>query len=1070
MKAVVGAPVASGFWEGRLGAWGWGEQTTATGHPAAEWVKLEKLPAVNPRQSGVLRVIASPELVRKNHGWWTGIKTPLTQWANGVLWDDNPLRIGTKEYRHGLGCPASSKVVVRLPGHGKTFSAIAGVEPTDEKAVDVFSVTVDDKVVFRSGTLKGKTEGLPVNVELGGASEFTLEVEAAGKKVDEWGGRGDWAEAKVELADGREVWLDEMLLCYPLESGPIETGGEERLNFAPFGYVYRPDRPAGENPSETQFINTGNATTTTPLGGILWAERRPIRRVELHFPAGHALDPKDLVLRLVAASWWKGAMSWAVLPSEPVVLDCTGSESNGDTLVYELEYPLLASHLSLHHKSTSEKPPIPEIQIFSDSALKKMKIEIEWGLAVGQEGRRFDGRLEAYNGRIEEIGPLPGKSGVSMQGKEGWRSASVGKNRRGIVAEVSYVYNDAVTHGNFKKTWWPNRTVVTVWTSSGSFSFVPRELESGEPIWVPSMGFYVAKAGSGEEGRQYAQQWAAKGAKTIRQRVREREELTLDRTLDAYSGKSRPPIPAPGDDVKDKATLAGINLEPGMQIEIPDKTLLAAWRLAYWHVKRRALDKNADGNHIITDYWYGPIGAECATVIEALDSAGCEEEITRTGFEPWFKDQGKVQHVYGWFKDVDGTLLRASGDAQEETCSDGTAAMLYAMARHYQLTGNREWVKSRLSNLQAACQWIVRQRQWWANKVGRQSLSYGLFPPCGTGDLDLGIDPIICQTTQAWEYNGLKAAAEAIADVEPQSGAAFLEEAQALRQANLAAWEKAIALTPVVKVKDGASRRFMPSVPYLPGLCYELAPPTNAGEGELVWLMDGNCSVQLAFNILSPDDPRLDEALDVVEDNLFLAAEDKPDDAWFGRVSAKYLLLPAQCYVAMAHLRRDDVPNFLRATFTQYGCEISPQARYVFREGTTGFDPWNDKIQEAAAFVLRIRSMLVMEDDNLLYLARGTPRAWLEQGQKISVQNAPSNYGTVGYEIVSDVDNGKIHATLELPSRHAPQAVLLRLRHPKAAPIKSVTVNGKPWTRLKADRETIDLKGLNGTVAVVANY
>jgi len=70
------------------------------------------------------------------------------------------------------------------------------------------------------------------------------------------------------------------------------------------------------------------------------------------------------------------------------------------------------------------------------------------------------------------------------------------------------------------------------------------------------------------------------------------------------------------------------------------------------------------------------------------------------------------------------------------------------------------------------------------------------------------------------------------------------------------------------------------------------------------------------------------------------------------------------------------------------------------------------------------------------------------------VQNAPSAFGTVGYEINSDVDNGKIHAAVELPARKQPQAVLLRLRHPTAAPIRSLTVNGKNWTKVKADKET----------------
>jgi hypothetical protein len=127
------------------------------------------------------------------------------------------------------------------------------------------------------------------------------------------------------------------------------------------------------------------------------------------------------------------------------------------------------------------------------------------------------------------------------------------------------------------------------------------------------------------------------------------------------------------------------------------------------------------------------------------------------------------------------------------------------------------------------------------------------------------------------------------------------------------------------------------------------------------------------------------------------------------------------------------------------------------------------------------RNLLVREDGGTLWLARATPRAWLDQGKRIAVKNAPTYFGTLAYEIVSDVDNGKITATVEMPARppapdegerarKAPKEVVLRFRHPKAAPITSVTVNGKPWTEFNKDKETITLKGLTGTVAVTAQY
>jgi hypothetical protein len=114
--------------------------------------------------------------------------------------------------------------------------------------------------------------------------------------------------------------------------------------------------------------------------------------------------------------------------------------------------------------------------------------------------------------------------------------------------------------------------------------------------------------------------------------------------------------------------------------------------------------------------------------------------------------------------------------------------------------------------------------------------------------------------------------------------------------------------------------------------------------------------------------------------------------------------------------------------------------------------------------------MLVMESGDSLWLARATPRAWLEQGKKIAVKDSPTHFGTVAYEIVSDVDNGKINATVEMPSRNAPESVVLRFRHPRRAVIQSVTVNGNPWESFDKDKEIINLKGLTGTVNVRAMY
>jgi len=124
----------------------------------------------------------------------------------------------------------------------------------------------------------------------------------------------------------------------------------------------------------------------------------------------------------------------------------------------------------------------------------------------------------------------------------------------------------------------------------------------------------------------------------------------------------------------------------------------------------------------------------------------------------------------------------------------------------------------------------------------------------------------------------------------------------------------------------------------------------------------------------------------------------------------------------------------------------------------------------AGWFLENFRNMLIMEDGESLWVGRGTPRAWLEQGKRISVERAPTYFGAASFEIVSDAANGSITATVRVPDRRPPKSVLVRLRHPQAAPIRSVAVNGETWDRFDPRREVIELTGVAGEVVVKARY
>ena len=150
-----------------------------------------------------------------------------------------PLTLGKTPYARGLYCHAVSRVIVRLPAPGKTFRAVVGVDSNPQtsggRGSVVFSVTVQNKTAFKTDVMHENTPARSVNVDLAGVTTFTLEVGDAGDGIS--CDQADWADARVALADGRELWLGDLPLSD--QPAPVRTGN------LPFSFVYD-GRPADD--------------------------------------------------------------------------------------------------------------------------------------------------------------------------------------------------------------------------------------------------------------------------------------------------------------------------------------------------------------------------------------------------------------------------------------------------------------------------------------------------------------------------------------------------------------------------------------------------------------------------------------------------------------------------------------------------------------------------------------------------------------------------------------------------------------------------------------------------------
>ena len=125
---------------------------------------------------------------------------------------DRPLTLGASEYRSGLFTHAPSDVLVKLPGPGKAFTAWVGVDTNDQthggRGSVIFTVAVGTREGFRSPVLREGMAAVPVRIDLGGATEFNLQVGDAGdaNSCDQ----ADWVDAEVLLADGRVIRVGDL--------------------------------------------------------------------------------------------------------------------------------------------------------------------------------------------------------------------------------------------------------------------------------------------------------------------------------------------------------------------------------------------------------------------------------------------------------------------------------------------------------------------------------------------------------------------------------------------------------------------------------------------------------------------------------------------------------------------------------------------------------------------------------------------------------------------------------------------------------------------------------------------
>lgn len=468
-------------------------------------------------------------------------------------------------------------------------------------------------------------------------------------------------------------------------------------------------------------------------------------------------------------------------------------------------------------------------------------------------------------------------------------------------------------------------------------------------------------------------------------------------------------------------------LATSTQLSLPEQRIEEMMQAGKCHLDLVTYGLEPDGAVAPTIGVYAPIGSESSPIIQYFDSVGWHD-LARRSLQ-FFLDK---QHEDGFIQNFGGYMLE-------------TGPALWSIGEHYRYTRDTDWLRVVKPKLIKACDFMLA----WRNRNKDERLrgrGYGMME----GKVADPEDHFHSFMLNGYGYLGIARIAEALADVDSDESQRLAREAAAFKQDILAELRANIAKSPVVPLGDGS---WCPAVaPWA-----EARGPVSLLTDDLAWWTHG------AF-------PARDSLIGPMY--LLLQEVVSPDDqvaTWLLEYSADLFhqrnVAFSQPYYSehpLTHLRRGEVKAFLSAFYNGF-TGLADRETYTFWEHHFGSAP--HKTHEEGWFLMQCRWMLYLENGDTLRLLPGVPRAWLEQDKEIGVTNAASYFGPVSFNVVSDIEHGRITASVTSQTDRKPAVIEFRLPHP--AEMRAIHVTGGVYD---AVAEMVRVEGFTGHAEVVLEF
>ncbi len=500
----------------------------------------------------------------------------------------------------------------------------------------------------------------------------------------------------------------------------------------------------------------------------------------------------------------------------------------------------------------------------------------------------------------------------------------------------------------------------------------------------------------------------------------------------------------------------------GAQIHTPDAHLNAAY-IGHLPITLMSDFGYPDGSGIVNTSvgacTYGNYTNESVMILEELEQRGLPEEVKRR-LAVWTRFQGTVGLI-GRFTDHDGVFFGAGGLEAGQSYNQHHGWALWALARHYLHTGDREWFAGVAENVVRAAEWIVRQRQETVGDLPRsRGWEHGFLPAGALEDVD---DYFYWLSTNSLTWRGLDAAAAALDQFGHPEAARFHQEADAYRHDLIAGFETARRHSPLIRLRDGRWIPHYPSRLYCRGRDFGWIRETL--EGSVYLLLSG---------LYKPESKEGGWILDDFLDTRYMNPPfgyhiDDPLSQWFdcGGFSVQPNLLAG----LLPHLDRDEIEVYLWMFFNAWAACYREEVQGMVEHplpllGFSNSAPF--KTSDESNAMKWLAYMFAYERGGLLHLGRALPRAWFAGEESFGATRLSTSAG--GVSITYHPAAEQIEADVELALRQQLERLLVRFRHPSKKPIRSVTIDGQPHLAFDATSGDVELPPASGRVRVVVNY